>query len=98
LIKSFRDRDTECLWNEEPARNIPMNLRSPALRKLQMLNAASSLEDLRTRPAIGWRGCTAIAGVSTAFESTIATESALNGEMALPTVLRSSIITEGVWE
>jgi toxin HigB-1 len=50
VIKSFRDADAERLWNEERTKRIPATLRKPALKKLQMLNAAAALNDLRVPP------------------------------------------------
>ena len=50
MIKSFWDADSERLWNEERTRRIPASLRKPALKKLQMLNAAAILSDLRVPP------------------------------------------------
>ncbi len=50
VIKSFRDSPTERLWNEERNRSFPVDLQRPALRKLQMLNAAAVLDDLIVPP------------------------------------------------
>ena len=50
MIKSFRDAETERLWNEERSRRIPASLHKPALKKLQMLNAAGTLGDLALPP------------------------------------------------
>ena len=50
VIKSFRDAETERLWREERPRRLPASLRRPALKKLQMLNAAGSLGDLAVPP------------------------------------------------
>jgi len=50
VIKSFRDAETKRLWNEERSRRIPANVRKPALKKLQMLNAAAALGDLALPP------------------------------------------------
>ena len=50
MIKSFRDAETERLWKEERTRRIPANLRRTALKKLQMLNAATALADLLVPP------------------------------------------------
>jgi proteic killer suppression protein len=50
VIKSFRDEETERLWKEERTRRIPADLRKPALKKLQMLNAATALTDLLVPP------------------------------------------------
>jgi proteic killer suppression protein len=47
VIRSFGDRDTERLWNEERVRSIdPRTLRT-ALRKLEQLHAAKVVDDLR---------------------------------------------------
>ena len=50
MIRSFRDVDTERLWNEERTRRFSANLRKVALKKLQMLNAAATLGDLALPP------------------------------------------------
>ena len=50
MISSFRDGETERLWKEERTRRIPADLRKPALKKLQMLNAATALTDLLVPP------------------------------------------------
>jgi len=50
LINSFRDADTQRLWQEERSRRLPASLQRVALRKLQMLNAAAALSDLMVPP------------------------------------------------
>ena len=50
MIKSFRDADTERLWKEGRPRRLPASLRKPALKKLQMLNAAGVAGDLAVPP------------------------------------------------
>lgn len=50
MIKSFVDRDTERLFHREPVRRFPADLRRVMLRKLIILDAAESLEDLRSPP------------------------------------------------
>ncbi len=50
MIKTFRAGETERLWNEERSRQIPADLRKAALRKLQMLNAATTVDDLAVPP------------------------------------------------
>ena len=50
MIKNFRDGETERFWKEERTRRIPADLRKPALKKLQMLNAATALTDLLVPP------------------------------------------------
>lgn len=50
MIRSFRDRDTERLFNRERPRRIPAAIHRPALRKLAILHAATDLADLRVPP------------------------------------------------
>ena len=50
MIRSFRDRETEKLFLRQRSRAVPASLQRPALRKLLLLDAASSLEDLRVPP------------------------------------------------
>jgi proteic killer suppression protein len=50
VIKSFRDRGTERLFARHPPRRFGAELQRVALRKLRMLDAAQSLEDLRVPP------------------------------------------------
>jgi proteic killer suppression protein len=50
VIRSFRDKETESLWLTGLSRRKPLSLRRAALRKLQMLDSATSLEDLRAVP------------------------------------------------
>lgn len=50
MIRSFGDRDTERLWNEERVRSLDPRILRTALRKLEQLHAANVLEDLRIPP------------------------------------------------
>ena len=50
VIRSFADRDTERLWEREPVRRFPPDLRRVMLRKLGLVDAAVQLEDLRLPP------------------------------------------------
>jgi proteic killer suppression protein len=50
MIRSFRDREAERLFRREPTRKLPPDVRRGALRKLVLLDAAESLEDLRAIP------------------------------------------------
>lgn len=53
MIASFRDRATEALFHGESGkaiRRIPSTIRAVAVRKLDMLNAARELGDLRAPP------------------------------------------------
>lgn len=50
MIKSFRCRETEKLFNREATKRIPNNLLASAVRKLLILDAAETLEDLKSPP------------------------------------------------
>jgi len=47
MIKSFSDKETERLFNREFSRKIPAAIQDVARRKLEILNAANNLQDLR---------------------------------------------------
>ncbi len=54
MIISFSDKTTEDIFNglnSKAARSIPQNIWKIACRKLDMLNAAQELRDLRVPPA-----------------------------------------------
>ena len=51
MIRSFKCKETERLFNLEPVKKIPAVVRKAALRKLWMLDAAASLQDLYRPPA-----------------------------------------------
>lgn len=50
MIKSFGDRDTERLFLRETVRRYPSDLQRTMLRKLVVVDAAESLDDLRSPP------------------------------------------------
>ena len=50
MIKSFRDRDAERLFQRLPAKKLGPGVQRVALRKLRMLDAATILDDLRVPP------------------------------------------------
>jgi proteic killer suppression protein len=51
MIKSFRSRETEKIWNGIRSKRLPQNIQQVARRKLRMLSNARSLHDLRVPPA-----------------------------------------------
>ena len=51
MIKSFRDKETEKIFNRQRSRKLPSDIQQIALRKLRMLNRSQSLQDLRTPPS-----------------------------------------------
>jgi toxin HigB-1 len=50
VIRSFRDRTTEAVFNGESPKGFPADLVKVARRKLRYLNAAGDLGDLRSPP------------------------------------------------
>jgi len=50
-IKSFKDKVTAAAFAELPVRSHPPDIRKRALAKLQQVDAAMSLEDLRVPPS-----------------------------------------------
>ena len=51
MIKSFRDPETELVWQGTRSRRLPPDIQAVARRKLRMLNNAQTLVDLRVPPA-----------------------------------------------
>jgi toxin HigB-1 len=50
VIRSFRDKATEAVFNGESPKGFPTDLVKVARRKLRYLNAAGDLGDLRSPP------------------------------------------------
>ena len=50
MILSFKDKDTESIWNQTPIRRLAQSVQVSALRKLFMISRARSLKDLNTLP------------------------------------------------
>ena len=51
MIRSWNDREAERIFNLERSRKLPPDIQRIALRKLRMLDAAASLQDLKIPPA-----------------------------------------------
>ena len=51
MIKSFRRKETEKIWQGQRSRRLPGDIQQVARRKLRMLNNARALNDLRIPPA-----------------------------------------------
>lgn len=49
-LKSFRCRETERIYNQLASKKLPANIQRTALRKLLMMEAATSLADLANPP------------------------------------------------
>ena len=52
VIKSFADKETELIYNQQFSRRLPNTIQKVALRKLMMIDNATSLEDLRVPQVI----------------------------------------------
>ena len=50
MIRSFRCRETEGIWQGQRSRKIPGDMQNQALRKLRQLDASTTLDDLRNPP------------------------------------------------
>ncbi|HED04023.1 MAG TPA: type II toxin-antitoxin system RelE/ParE family toxin [Candidatus Fraserbacteria bacterium] len=50
MIKSFKDKETERVYRRVYSKRLPHESQRIALRKLRMLNNATSLQDLRSPP------------------------------------------------
>lgn len=50
MIRSFADRQAELVWQGDPSRRLPGSIQRLARRKLRMLHAAVSLDELRVPP------------------------------------------------
>jgi proteic killer suppression protein len=51
MIKGFRDKETEKVFNGRFSKNLPHDIQRVAERKLIMLHRAAALNDLRVPPA-----------------------------------------------
>jgi len=50
MIKSFRDKETEKIFNRQISSKLPQDIQRNARKKLLMLDSAAQLNDLRTPP------------------------------------------------
>ena len=51
MIKSFKGKETEKLFKRIKSHKLPPNIQKIALRKLGMIHAATSINDLRVPPS-----------------------------------------------
>lgn len=51
MIRDFKDKETQKLFERMRSRKLPSDIQQVALRKLRMLNRAETLQDLRVPPA-----------------------------------------------
>jgi len=50
MIKSFKDKETEKVFNRNYSKKLPETIQQRALRKLRMIDAAADINDLRVPP------------------------------------------------
>ena len=51
MIRSFKDAQTEKIWEGKPSKKLPTQIQHIARRKLRMINNAQNINDLRILPA-----------------------------------------------
>lgn len=51
MIQSFADAETERLWSGRRSRKLPADIQLRALAKLNMIDAADTLDDLKLPPS-----------------------------------------------
>lgn len=51
MIRSFKDKEIEKIFNQEYSKKLPTNIQKVALRKLMLIDAAERLSDLKIPPA-----------------------------------------------
>ena len=51
MIESFSDKDTKKIFDRESSKRLPSDIQRIARRKLDILHAASRLEDLQVPPS-----------------------------------------------
>jgi proteic killer suppression protein len=50
MIRSFRSKETEQIWQGQRSRKFPGDIQERSLRKLRQLDAAATIDDLRNPP------------------------------------------------
>ncbi|UJB71660.1 type II toxin-antitoxin system RelE/ParE family toxin [Acaryochloris sp. 'Moss Beach'] len=51
MIQTFKEKETQKVFERKRSRKLPSDIQQVALRKLRMLNRAETLQDLRVPPA-----------------------------------------------
>lgn len=51
MIKSFKNKETETIWQGLKTKKLPHNIQNRAWDKLKQLNASHTLNDLRNPPS-----------------------------------------------
>lgn len=50
MIRSFKDAETQKVWERQRSKRLPEDLHRTAYRKLAMIHSAKSIQDLRSPP------------------------------------------------
>ena len=50
MIKSFKCKETEKIWNDIKSKKFPTDIQNRALRKLSILDSAMAIDDLKNPP------------------------------------------------
>ncbi|GAA1488934.1 type II toxin-antitoxin system RelE/ParE family toxin [Brachybacterium sacelli] len=50
MIRSFGSKDTERIWHEQYVKRVDRTVQRATLRKLELIHAATDVEDLRVPP------------------------------------------------
>lgn len=51
MVVTFRDKETEKIWNGTVSKKLPIEIQEVARRKLRMINNSVNVADLRVPPA-----------------------------------------------
>ncbi len=51
MIRNFKDKETQKIFERQRSRRLPSDIQQVALRKLRMLNRSQTLQELRIPPA-----------------------------------------------
>jgi plasmid maintenance system killer protein len=94
VIKSFRDADTERIFKREFVNGFPCQIQQRAFMKLNAIDAAARLEDLRLPHSNRLEVLKGDRRERTAFASITNGRSAFSGGTAMRSALRSSITIE----
>jgi len=51
MIKSFKCKETQKIWNEQRSKKFPSSIQTRALRKLRLLDSSEKIQDLKIPPS-----------------------------------------------
>ena len=51
MIKNFKNKETKKIFNRQKSKKLPSDIQQIALRKLRMLNRATTIQDILIPPA-----------------------------------------------